>query len=1046
MTQLKAPNNRSLYTDIPGPAARTTTPTRVHDISLKIRILVPLAAVGLLAIVLFVFAFSLEERQRLELDSEASLRSLQRHYQAGLAERASKLGALAEALADRPELRRALAQQDRRRLLAATAPLFGQLRQHHNITHLYFHGPDRVTLARLHQPERHGDTLYRHTLLEAQETGRLAVGPELGPLGIFTLRAVLPVAGNGGRLGFIELGEEIDPLLDVLRHTYGVEIFLAIHKQQLDRPAWESGMRMLGRSADWGRYPYSVVYGDGPVPQPLDALMRQRGAMGLAERIEFSWEERQYRGRRLPLRDVSGRNIGYMIVLQDMTERLQGSYATVAQAVVWTALFGVLLLVVFYAILDRTERQLERSRLSLTESRARLASAQQMAHLGNWGWEAAGDRLYCSDEAGRILGLEGDTPATLGALVERLHPDDRQGFVALAERARGGEGTLEAEHRVVSGDGRTRTVLHQLAALRDAGGRAAGVHATIQDVTEHKSAEERLRLSATVFESSTQGVVITDPGGDILDVNRAFSAITGYAREEAVGRNPRLLQSGRQDAAFYEAMWRALLSDGHWQGEVWNRRKSGEIYPEWLTVSAVRDAQGAVSHYVGVFTDLTEIKDSEARLDYLAHHDALTGLPNRFEIDVRLRHSIERAHRDRSRVGLLFINLDQFKKVNDALGHRLGDRLLMACARRLRQTLREEDTVARVGGDEFMAALEQIHAPSDAAVVAQKVIDAFNRPFEIDGHGLYLTASVGVSLCPGDSEDAETLIKNASAAMYQAKLEGRNAFRFFTPGLTAEARERFRLENALRTALENGQLALHYQPQVELETGRIKGAEALLRWRHPELGQVPPAKFIPLAEENGLILPIGEWVIRSACAQASAWAAAGVAFEWVAVNVSGPQIQRGDLVEVVRRALQDTGLSPRRLELEVTESCVMRDAEQAAQTLNALKALGVRIAIDDFGTGYSSMSYLQRLPVDKLKIDRSFVADIPRREESGAIARAVIALARSLQLKVVAEGVETEAQQAFLRSEGCDEAQGYLYAPPLEAAELCERLGRQAEA
>jgi diguanylate cyclase (GGDEF)-like protein/PAS domain S-box-containing protein len=553
---------------------------------------------------------------------------------------------------------------------------------------------------------------------------------------------------------------------------------------------------------------------------------------------------------------------------------------------------------------------------------------------------------------------------------------------------------------------------------------------------ERRRTEEKLRQVACVFESTSEGIVLADAQARILAVNRAFTEITGYRESEVLGQNPRILQSGRHDPAFYRALWSELLATGQWRGEVWNRRKDGEVYPEWLNLSAVRDAAGNTTHYVAVFSDVGHIKRTQQALDFLVHHDPLTKLPNRALFRDRLEHGLQRARRSAKQLALLLLDLDRFKVVNDTLGHPLGDALLRAIAERLRAATSESDTLARLGGDELALLLEDDASAQNAAFAARRLQALFAQPLALGEHELVVTASIGISLFPFDGDDADTLIRHAERAMYEAKTLGRNTYRFFGPGLAAGVLDTLVMESALRVAVTRGQLVLHYQPQVDMGSGALLGVEALVRWCHPDLGLVSPGRFIPLAEEIGVIGEIGNWVLTEACGQMAAWDAQGLAVPRVAVNLSVQQIERGDLVRIVSETLGAAGLAPGRLELEVTESLIMREPERAQAVLRDLMDLGVQIAVDDFGTGYSSLSYIKRLSLDRLKIDRSFVGDIGVDVGSEAIVRAVIALARSLGLETVAEGVEREDQAALLRREGCEIAQGYLYGYPVSGSEL----------
>ena len=546
-------------------------------------------------------------------------------------------------------------------------------------------------------------------------------------------------------------------------------------------------------------------------------------------------------------------------------------------------------------------------------------------------------------------------------------------------------------------------------------------------------AEAALRQSSAVFESTRDGVVITTLEPRIVAVNPAYSEITGYSADAVIGRNPGLLRSGRHDRAFYQAMWASLKRLGYWQGEIWNRRANGEVYPQWLTLSTVRDEAGEPSHFVGVFTDLTQLKRSEQQLEHLTHYDPLTDLPNRLLVQSRLEHAIEQARRHRSKVGVLFVDLDRFKNVNDSLGHPAGDELIQAVAARLRGGLRDEDTLARLGGDEFLVVIENLESADEAANVASKLTQRVQSPFCVAGaHEVIVSASIGISLYPDDGDSATGLIQHADAALYQAKARGRDSFCFYSSALTAAVSERMQMEMGLRRALERGELLIHYQPLVSLEGARV-GAEALLRWQAPGEALVRPDRFIPLAEETGLIVPIGAWVLREACRQARAWLDAGLDLGVVSVNLSVRQFHERNLSSLVADVLHETGLPAARLELEITESALMDDVEQAVQTLQSLREIGVGLAVDDFGTGYSSLAYLKRFPIGKLKIDQSFVRGIATDDSDRAIVTATVAMANSLGFATTAEGVETEAQLDILRALGCGAYQGYLFSRPVDA-------------
>jgi diguanylate cyclase (GGDEF)-like protein/PAS domain S-box-containing protein len=560
------------------------------------------------------------------------------------------------------------------------------------------------------------------------------------------------------------------------------------------------------------------------------------------------------------------------------------------------------------------------------------------------------------------------------------------------------------------------------------------------EIAERVRAEEGLRLSAKVFENTVEGVIITDRDTRILAVNRAFTQVTGYELEELKNLTPRILQSGRHDAQFYAEMWTSLKQSGQWVGEIWNKRKNGEIFPERLTIGVVKDTVGGIGHYVGVFSDITDIKRSQERLDFLAHHDMLTNLPNRLMFNHHLRQNIALAKRNRRQLAVMFIDLDHFKNVNDTLGHELGDELLKKIAEVLDAHVRKSDILARIGGDEFILLLNDLETPRYASTISEKFLSLLRQTFMVSGYDISVSASIGVSFFPSDGEDATTLVKNADIAMYYAKSHGRNSYHFYAPAMSEYAIERVKLEALLRRSIERDELSLHYQPQVDLFTGQLVGAEALLRWNNPELGMVSPVRFIPIAEDIGFISTLGEWVLNTACRQVKEWDACGFNLPCVSVNLSVKQLEHGDIVDIVSRILAETGLHSSRLEMEVTESAIMNN-QQALGFLDGLRALGVVLAVDDFGTGYSSLSYLRRLPVQKLKIDRAFVNEVTSEPSREAIVRAIIALSKALDLSTIAEGIETEAEAQFLRQEGCHQGQGYLFSRPLAPHELLTRWG-----
>lgn len=617
-------------------------------------------------------------------------------------------------------------------------------------------------------------------------------------------------------------------------------------------------------------------------------------------------------------------------------------------------------------------------------------------------------------------------PRDLGMLEEALN-------TLLAERLM--ETTLEV--RLVRRDASLFWGMVTVSALWADGDRPEFFLVVVRDISARKDAEEKLLLANKVFENTIEGIVVTDPKGQIVQVNPGFTAITGYAAEEAIGHNPRILKSDRHPQHFYHHMWTQLVHDGHWAGEIWNRRKNGESYPEWLTISAVKNEAGLTTNYVSIFHDITELKSQEDALKYQAQHDALTGLPNRMLLDDRLRMALAQLGRSGEKLALLFLDLDNFKNINDGLGHGAGDALLIDLSRRLEGLLRAGDTLARLGGDEFLILLPEVDGVEGVSHIATRILEALGRPFSLGDVEFFVTASLGVTIAPDDGNEAGKLIKNADMAMYRAKSLGRNNYQFFTPEMDAAAHRRISLESKLRKAIEGERFELHYQPLVRMDSGCIVGVEALVRWRDGDT-LVSPAEFIPLAEDSGLILPLGEWVLRTAARQARLWQDAGFDLG-MSVNISSRQFAGPGLAQTLGEVLADTELQPGRLYFEITESMLMGDVAKAEATLNSLRAAGGTFFLDDFGTGYSSLSYLKRLPIDGLKIDRSFIRDITEDQDSLAIVTAIVSMARTLNLRIVAEGVETEAQRRILAGLGPMSMQGYLASRPVPAAE-CEKL------
>ena len=674
----------------------------------------------------------------------------------------------------------------------------------------------------------------------------------------------------------------------------------------------------------------------------------------------------------------------------------------------------------------------------ILENKTLLSEAQAMAHIGSWRWNMLDNKMYWSDETYRICGLEPQSLAIhFDLLLQRIvHPDDVQILVTSIDSSIEQHIPFGIMVRVVRPDGKIRFVYNQGQISYNEDGQAVEMSGTTADITEQVQIEAELRLSATTFETH-EAILITDENGNILKVNKAFTETTGYTAADVLGKNPRLLSSGRHDVRFFQDIWRQLLETGRYQGEIWNRRKNGEIFPQRVTITAGKDREGRTTNYISVFSDITEQKTAEAEIRSLAFYDPLTGLPNRRLLLDRIGHEIVAAQRHKQFGALLFLDIDRFKLLNDALGHEIGDELLVQVAQNLHHSLREEDTAARLCGDEFVILLPGRNASANDALdqaltVAEKIQNAMDTAFDLKGHEHHITLSIGIAVFLDAQAKPQDILRQADTAMYQAKTEGRNRICFFRPEMQEKADIRLRIEKELRVAIAQNELHLVYQPQLD-SAGHCHSAETLLRWHHANEGFIAPDIFIVTAEESGLILPLGEWVLEQACRQLRQWQKEGLRVEHLAINVSPRQFRQKDFANKLCRVIDKHDIDPSRLTLEITEGIVIDDT---ITKMAALKKIGFAIAIDDFGTGYSSLTYLKQLPLDQLKIDRSFVQDIIDDVNDAVIVETIIAMAKHLGISIIAEGVETEQQRQFLITNGCDLFQGFHLSKPLSARQF----------
>ena len=693
------------------------------------------------------------------------------------------------------------------------------------------------------------------------------------------------------------------------------------------------------------------------------------------------------------------------------------------------------------AIHDITERKqselaIQKSEATLREREQKLRLAQEIANIGSWELDLATSKLQWSEELYRIYGISPRTyTPTNESLISLIHPDDQSAMRVWIASCAAGKKPGALRFRCIWPNGSEHFIEGQGALILDEKGEVVRMTGTAQDITERIRIESAMRIAATAFESQ-EGMIVTDAKGLILRANKAFTIITGYTQNEVIGKNPNILHSGRQDPAFYAEMWERLKKTGEWQGEIWNRRKNGDIYPEHLAITAVKNSEGVVTNYVGTLADITMSKAASDEIHRLAFYDTLTGLPNRRLLYDRLTHAFGFSARSGHDGALLFIDLDNFKTLNDTLGHDIGDLLLKQIADRLTSCVREGDTVARFGGDEFVMMMEDlggqgIEAAATAETVGNKILYILSQPYQLGKHLYNSTCSIGATLFHNRGASIDDLLKQADIALYQAKAAGRNTLCFFDPDMQESLSSRVALENDLRIAIAEHQFHLYYQVQVD-SVGHPWGAEALIRWIHPVRGLISPVQFIPLAEETGLILAIGQWVLETACTQLERWQSDPATRSLtLAVNVSARQFRQDDFVAQVETALQRQTFNPNLLKLELTESLLLNNVDEIIAKMKDLKKLGIQFSLDDFGTGYSSLQYLKLLPLDQLKIDQSFVRDILIDSSDQAIVRTIIAMAQTLNLAIIAEGVETEEQRLLLMGQGCTHYQGYLFGKPV---------------
>ena len=885
--------------------------TIISSLSLKTAVLLPLSIVLITFISLFVYGYSHQEKVYTQKYIDKELLVAKRAMDSGMRADADKLSAALTIITADPGLKRAMISGDREALLEQSNRYFKTLREKNDITHLYFHLPNRVNFLRVHNPQRHSDKIDRFSLLQAQSTQKPSSAIEIGPMGLFTLRVVFPWYENGTLIGYVEMGQEIEHLYTHIKDIANVDLHVMMSKKVLSKENLESGMKMMGRTVQWNNLPHSVVIFT-TLPEQRRTLVKQITECNPLEQgtMNVTVDDSIYHVTSLPLSDHNPANdgtIGCIFFVHDVTALEQKNIHHLFLAIGIGTVFGGLLILFFYFLLDRVEKKLRK----------------------------ATQRFY-------------------------LH-----------------------------------------------------------------------------FEQNPLAVIEWDTNFKVVEWNPAAEKLFGYTKEEAIGNSAEELLLAEKDIGHVSEIWEALLSgNGGYRSTNENINKErNTIICEWYNTPLMNE-KGEIIGVASMVEDLTQQKRSEEKIAHLGYYDLLTELPNRLLFKDRLEDNCRKAHRYNHLLGILYINIDHLKNINDTLGHTMGDLVIQSVALRLKQVIRESDTLSRFGGDEFTLLISELKDLHNLERITSSIFEMFKEPIQIHDQELFITLSIGSSIYPLDDISPENLIRNADTAMNLAKTMGRNQYQQYKKELTDHATKVLSLQNGLRNAIKNEEFMLYYQPQMNLKTGMIIGAEALIRWKHPEDGLKSPIEFIPIAEESGLIVPMGEWILRTACKQAKEWHEQGISDFTIAVNLSARQFREDGFAKMVLQIIQDSQVESSFIELELTESILAENTAVVLETLNIFKQEGIKISLDDFGTGYSSLSYLKLFPIDKLKIDQSFVRDALVDKSDASLVRTIIAMGKALELTTIAEGVETKEQMDFLRMEGCDEIQGYFLAKPLPADEF----------
>jgi len=995
-----------------------------------------LALVSTLVLSLFIVGVYNEEQEHISDDLTRSIQSVEGYYHAALEERAHKLGSALDAIAFNSKIRSALTFRDRKKLFLLADPLFKKLRTKHNVTHFYFHDPKRINILRVHQPARHSDIINRFTALGAEKTRDFYYGIELGPLGTFTLRAVLPIWELGKLLGYIELGEEIDLIIQDMQRIFKVNLWVVIDKQYLHESDWLSGMQILGRKADWNYLPNKVIVSQtsNALPGGLSNILSQHKNGLFSENIKLEDDSKYYRGRILPLLDAGQRKVGGIVLVRDMTQRIQSTWETIVIISSSSLLIGIVLFIFFYFILARAERQLRTFMHELQGSHEHLSNAQHIAHMGSWESDMKSPEYSWSDEIYTLFEINPtDSVITYEKIIALVHPDDRglveKNFTNYLEQSE----PYEIVYRVLMSDGRVKYISESCELTYDKTGKPKHATGIIHDITELRQADMLSERMGRIFEHSWNEIYSFNADTlNFVDVSQGARQNLGYTLDELQQLTPVDIKpevNRDQFNALIEPLRRGDVTQVDF--ETIHQRKDGSNYPAEVRLQISMEESPPI--FTAIIQDISERKQYIEELEHKALYDTLTDLPNRSLLHDRLEHALKVARRESSTLAVFIVNIVRLREINDVMGYQNGDIVIKKVSHRLVKGLRDADTVALLRGDEFTIVLSGINQENINFAI-DKIQKLFKEPIIIEDIPIEIESVIGIALYPLHGEDPDMLIRHADIAMHVAK-NGVNGFNIYNPDDDPYSLPHLKLYGELREAINNKTLALYYQPKIDIKTGKIKSVEALARWPHPERGMISPVEFIPMIEQTGMIRPFTLWILEQAIIQIKHWTESGIDLS-IAVNLSTRNLLDPSLPDYIENLLDTHQVSANNISLEITESAIMSRPESAIALLERLHDMGFKISIDDFGTGYSSLAYIKKLPVHELKIDQSFIFGLITNKDDEIIVRSTIDLAHNLGLSVVAEGIESKEILDMLMILGCDIGQGYYFSRPIPSDEL----------